>query len=77
MNARLLLHSGDYDYGQVIGLSLLFYEAQRSGYLPPNQRVAWRLNSALDDRTPSGQDVTGGWVPLNCSGLAAVAALVR
>ncbi|WIA17948.1 hypothetical protein OEZ85_009440 [Tetradesmus obliquus] len=53
--------TGDYDYGAVLSLSLLFYEAQRSGFLPANQRVAWRGNSALNDRTPAGQDLTGGY----------------
>lgn len=27
------------DYGQALTKSLLYYEAQRSGKLPPNQRV--------------------------------------
>lgn len=40
------------DYGRALELSLLFFEAQRSGYLPPNQRVTWRGNSGLND----GQD---------------------
>jgi hypothetical protein len=52
--------AGDYNYGAVLSLSLLFYEAQRSGFLPANQRVAWRGNSALNDKTPAGQDLIGG-----------------
>ena len=51
-----------YDYGQVLGLSWLFYEAQRSGKLPAGNRVAWRSDSALQDVAPDGiTDVTGGW----------------
>lgn len=50
-----------YDYGQVLGLSILFYEAQRSGVLPANNRVAWRANSAVNDVSPAGTDVSGGW----------------
>lgn len=36
-----------YNYGHVMGLSLLFYEAQRSGKLPANNRIPWRGDSAL------------------------------
>lgn len=38
-----------FDYGDALDKSLLFFEAQRSGYLPGNQRVEWRANSALND----------------------------
>ncbi|KAI8474345.1 MAG: endo-beta-1,4-glucanase [Monoraphidium minutum] len=50
-----------FDYGQVLGLSYLFYEAQRSGKLPGDQRVKWRGDSALQDKGPEGQDLTGGY----------------
>lgn len=53
--------SGSYDYGQVLGLSLMFYEAQRSGKLPSNNRIKWRGDSGLTDRAADGRDVTGGW----------------
>ena len=45
---------GQYDYAAVLENSLLFYEAQRSGPLPPEQRVEWRGDSALDDSPPGG-----------------------
>ncbi|KAK6640718.1 hypothetical protein RUM44_012415 [Polyplax serrata] len=51
----------DYDYGKVLELSLLFYEAQRSGYLPLDNRIPWRQNSALNDTSPNGDDLTGGY----------------
>ena len=35
-------------------MSLLFYEAQRSGKLPENQRVKWRKDSALKDAVVGG-----------------------
>lgn len=38
-----------YNYDEVLRKSLLFYEAQRSGYLPSSQRVKWRRNSATND----------------------------
>ena len=39
----------NYDYKEVLEKSLLFYEAQRSGPLPADNRVNWRGDSALDD----------------------------
>ena len=37
------------NYGEALTKSLLYFEAQRSGKLPPNQRVNWRGDSALRD----------------------------
>lgn len=37
------------DYGSALTKSLLYFEAQRSGKLPHDQRVQWRANSALSD----------------------------
>lgn len=54
-------YKAPYDYQKVLGLSLLFFEAQRSGKLPGNQRVKWRKDSATNDKTPSGKDLTGGY----------------
>lgn len=42
-------------------MSILFYEAQRSGKLPANNRIPWRGNSALSDGSDVGIDLTGGW----------------
>ncbi|XP_037094013.1 endoglucanase 15-like [Pollicipes pollicipes] len=50
-----------YDYRDVLGKSLLFYEAQRSGALPPDNRIPWRGNSAMNDRGQNGEDLTGGY----------------
>ncbi|XP_021935330.1 endoglucanase 11-like, partial [Zootermopsis nevadensis] len=50
-----------YDYGEVIRDSLLFYEAQRSGKLPADQKVTWRKDSALNDKGQKGEDLTGGY----------------
>ncbi|XP_043267756.1 endoglucanase E-4-like isoform X2 [Venturia canescens] len=49
------------DYAKVLALSLLFYEAQRSGKLPPDNRIPWRSDSALGDRGSNGEDLTGGY----------------
>lgn len=53
--------TSNYDYKRVLHLSLLFYEAQRSGHLPPNNRIPWRGDSALNDRGENGEDLTGGY----------------
>ncbi|TYI69216.1 hypothetical protein E1A91_D08G139200v1 [Gossypium mustelinum] len=50
-----------HDYNQALSKSILFFEAQRSGYLPHNQRVTWRANSGLKDGKASGVDLVGGY----------------
>ena len=50
-----------YDYGKVLELSNLFYEAQRSGDLPDDNRVPWRGDSSLGDKGANGEDLTGGY----------------
>ncbi|KAJ0978290.1 hypothetical protein J5N97_013764 [Dioscorea zingiberensis] len=49
------------DYAQALTKSLLFFEGQRSGKLPANQRVKWRGDSALKDGSDAGVDLTGGY----------------
>lgn len=50
-----------FNYGEALQKSLWFYEAQRSGALPEDNRVSWRGDSALDDGQDVGLDLTGGW----------------
>ena len=38
-----------YNLGEALQLSILFYEAQRSGKLPKNKRIPWRGDSGLKD----------------------------
>ncbi|KAF8028672.1 hypothetical protein BT93_E1350 [Corymbia citriodora subsp. variegata] len=56
-----LAQSEGSDYGTALTKSLLYFEAQRSGKLPPNQRVQWRGDSALKDGGEAGIDLTGGY----------------
>ncbi|XP_069954651.1 endoglucanase E-4-like [Cherax quadricarinatus] len=49
------------DYQQALCMSLFFYEAQRSGYLPANKHVSWRNDSGLDDGSDVGYDLVGGY----------------
>jgi endoglucanase len=51
----------NYNYAEVLQKSIYFYEAQRSGKLPKNNRVKWRGDSGLKDGADRGIDLTGGW----------------
>lgn len=51
----------------LIGDLLWFYEAQRSGHLPDNNRVSWRNDSALDDVPAGGYYDAGGTKHLQTS----------
>ncbi len=53
--------TGKYNYGEALQKSLLFYEIQRSGDLPEEVRCNWRGDSALNDGSDAGLDLTGGW----------------
>ena len=54
----------DYPYGGILGLSFLFYEAQRSGKisgLPDGgNRISWRGDQLLKDGQDVGADLSGG-----------------
>ena len=51
----LLAHGvTSFEYGEALTKSLLFFEGQRSGKLPSNQRVQWRGDSALKDGSDAG-----------------------
>nr|GEV38072.1 endoglucanase 5 [Tanacetum cinerariifolium] len=50
-----------FDYGQAVDKSLLFFEAQRSGKLPNNQRVKWRGDSGLHDGYQQKVNLVGGY----------------
>ncbi|WP_077057300.1 glycoside hydrolase family 9 protein [Streptomyces sp. MP131-18] len=50
-----------YNYAEALQKSMFFYEAQRSGALPDDNRVGWRGDSGLNDGADVGLDLTGGW----------------
>lgn len=50
-----------YEYDKVLRLSLMFYEAQRSGHLPAHNRIPWRGDSATTDKGQNGEDLSGGY----------------
>lgn len=53
--------AGGYNYAEALQDSMLFYESQRSGKLPADNRVAWRGDSDLTDGSDAGLDLTGGY----------------
>ncbi|KAJ8763358.1 hypothetical protein K2173_002241 [Erythroxylum novogranatense] len=56
-----LFLSSYHDYNDALSKSILFFEGQRSGYLPQDQRVTWRANSGLSDGWTYNTDLTGGY----------------
>ncbi|MBI4909628.1 MAG: glycoside hydrolase family 9 protein [Acidobacteria bacterium] len=53
--------SSQFNYAEALQKSLFFYEAQRSGKLPRENRVSWRADSGLKDGADQNEDLTGGW----------------
>ncbi|CAH9060406.1 unnamed protein product [Cuscuta europaea] len=51
----------DFDYADALSKSLLYFEAQRSGRIPYNQRVTWRHHSGLADGLEQKVDLVGGY----------------
>lgn len=43
-----------HDYRDALRKSIMFFEGQRSGKLPPDQRLRWRRDSALRDGSSAG-----------------------
>ncbi len=53
--------TSDYNYGEALQKSILFYDLQRSGKLPDDNRSNWRGDSCLSDGADVGLDLTGGF----------------
>ncbi|XP_050412652.1 endoglucanase E-4 [Patella vulgata] len=53
--------SPTFHYAEALSNSILFYDAQRSGKLPANNPIKWRGDSALNDGSDVGLDLSGGW----------------
>ncbi|KAK7312078.1 hypothetical protein VNO77_35645 [Canavalia gladiata] len=49
------------NYTEALSKSILFFEGQRSGKLPPSQRMKWRGDSALHDGSDIHMDMVGGY----------------
>ncbi|KAK1354260.1 Endoglucanase [Heracleum sosnowskyi] len=50
-----------HNYKDALTKSILYFEGQRSGKLPPNQRVTWRKDSGLSDGSAMHVDLVGGY----------------
>jgi len=50
-----------HDYRDALAKSILFFEGQRSGRLPPSQRMSWRRDSGLSDGAAAKADLVGGY----------------
>lgn len=50
-----------HDYRDALTKSIMFFEGQRSGKLPSNQRVTWRKDSGLSDGADMHVDLVGGY----------------
>uniref|UniRef100_A0A7C9A5Q8 Endoglucanase n=1 Tax=Opuntia streptacantha TaxID=393608 RepID=A0A7C9A5Q8_OPUST len=50
-----------HNYRDALTKSILFFEGQRSGKLPPNQRMTWRRDSGLSDGADMHVDLVGGY----------------
>ncbi|GJR48585.1 endoglucanase 1 [Tanacetum coccineum] len=48
-------------YTDALEKSILFFEGQRSGKLPANQRVTWRGDSSLKDGSLANVDLVSGY----------------
>jgi endoglucanase len=50
-----------FNYAEALQKTVWFYDAQRSGKLPADNRVSWRGDSALRDGADVGLDLSGGF----------------
>ncbi len=53
--------TSEYNYGEALQKSILFYDLQRSGDLPDDFRSNWRGDSCLNDGKDAGLDLSGGF----------------
>ncbi|KAK9905147.1 hypothetical protein M0R45_000483 [Rubus argutus] len=60
INSLATVHGG-HDYRDALSKCILFFEGQRSGFLPQDQRQTWRANSGLSDGWTYNADLTGGY----------------
>lgn len=54
--------TSEFNYGEALQKSILFYDLQRTGDLPENFRSNWRGDSCLNDGSDAGLDLSGGFL---------------
>jgi endoglucanase len=52
---------GKFAYGEALQKNFLFFEANRSGDLGPDNRLEWRKDSTMKDGSTVGRDLEGGY----------------
>ena len=52
---------GKFAYGEALQKNFLFFEANRSGALPDDNRLEWRSDSTTNDGSTVGRDLEGGY----------------
>ncbi|MGL5835685.1 MAG: glycoside hydrolase family 9 protein [Waterburya sp.] len=52
---------GKFNYGEALQKNFLFFEANRSGALPKDNRLEWRSDSTTQDGKDVGRDLAGGY----------------
>lgn len=50
-----------FNYADALAKSIIFFEGQRSGKLPPGNRMPWRADSGLTDGAQYNVDLVGGY----------------
>ncbi len=60
--SNVMAASTNFNYAEALQKGIMFYEFQKSGKLPENQRNNWRGDSCLQDGADNGLDLTGGWL---------------
>ncbi|XP_058781728.1 endoglucanase 1-like [Vicia villosa] len=60
-NLQLSFGFSSQEYHEALEKSILFFEGQRSGRLPSNQRLTWRGDSGLSDGSSYHVDLVGGY----------------
>jgi endoglucanase len=53
--------NGQFSYGEALQKNFLFFEANRSGALPDDNRLEWRSDSTMNDGKDVGRDLSGGY----------------
>ncbi|OIW08766.1 hypothetical protein TanjilG_16347 [Lupinus angustifolius] len=56
-----MANAASLNYKEALTKSIMFFEGQRSGKLPPSQRITWRKDSALNDGSDLNIDMVGGY----------------
>lgn len=50
------------DYSDLLKSAPFFYEANMLGPLPTGYNIPWRGDSFLNDTSPLGEQILGGWI---------------